>query len=62
MSTYTVCFVSTASTTVDVEADDPDEAIDKACQEVYVSICHQCNRNFELSGDWEPESAWVARP
>lgn len=56
MSKFTVHFTTVASTTVTVEADDHDEAIDKACNEVYVSLCHQCAGEADFGGEWEPEA------
>jgi hypothetical protein len=53
---YTVHFTTVASTTVQVEADDPDEAIDRAYNEVYVSLCHQCAHEMDLGGEWEAEA------
>lgn len=60
MSKYTVYFDQVASTAVEVEADDYDEAIEKAEIEAYIEacICHQCARHIDLSGDWEPESVY----
>jgi hypothetical protein len=55
MSNYIVHFVTGASTSVRVEADNPDDAIKKAANEVNVSICHQCADEFDLGDEWEPE-------
>lgn len=55
MSEYTVHFVTCASTSVRVQAEDPDDAIDRAYGDVYASLCHQCSRQLEVAGDWEPE-------
>lgn len=56
MSAYIVHFVTPASTSVRIEADDAEEAVDKACDEVYVSLCHQCAGELDLAGEWEPEA------
>ena len=57
MAEYTVYFSSGASAWVNkIQAEDADEAIDKACNEVHVTLCHQCAREVDLSGDWEPEA------
>lgn len=54
MTEYVVHFATTASTSERVTADDPEEAVDKAWSEVYVSLCHQCGRECDLTGEWEP--------
>ncbi len=51
---YTVHFTSTASTSVTLEAGDPEEAIDKAYEELHVFVCHQCAEEFDIAGEWEP--------
>lgn len=57
MSEYAVIFISTASASVRVEADDADEAIDKAWDAgPPTSLCHQCARAVDLSGEWEPDA------
>lgn len=59
MTEYTVYFTTVASSPdIRVEAKDPDDAIDKACESDDLpslgSICHQCARYFDMGGDWEP--------
>lgn len=56
MKTYLVAFVSTAATYVEVEADSPDEAEEKAWFEINGTLCHQCSSNVELSGDWDTDT------
>lgn len=65
MPEYTVYFSTTAgSPGVRVEADDPDEAIEKACNSNNLpslgSICHQCAPKFDMGGDWEPTHVFDA--
>ncbi len=52
MNTYRVYFATEASSVVTVEAEDRDDAIDKAYERHYVSLCHQCAHEVEL-GDFE---------
>jgi hypothetical protein len=57
MATYTVYLKTFAETSVKVEAEDPDEAPDKA-YDVRPTICAQCsgwgrNYNLELGDVWE---------
>lgn len=51
---YSVSMSGYASTVVYVEADGPDEAREKAEQEVYVSLCHQCAGHADIGDEWEP--------
>jgi hypothetical protein len=60
MSDYTFYFTTTASTSVTVEADNLDDAIDKAYGELgHPSVCAQCSGMFsdapgiDIGGDWE---------
>lgn len=55
MSNYTVYFTSVASASARVEADDYEEAIDSAWDEMPGSLCHQCAHWIEFSGEWEPD-------
>lgn len=55
MSTYRVYLVTTASVTMTVEADDPEQAIEEAFQEAPGSLCHQCARDYDL-GDLQVSS------
>lgn len=51
---YTVVLASSSTTVIDVEADTPEEARERACNEAYVSLCHQCSDSVEVGDDWEP--------
>ena len=51
---YTVVLVAGATTVVDVEANTADEAREKACEEAYVSLCHQCAHDVTVGDEWEP--------
>lgn len=55
---YKVYLNGHASASVEVEADDIDEAREKAENEVYVSLCHQCAHEVEVSDDWETHSVY----
>lgn len=55
MSNYTVYFTSVASASAKAEADDYEGAIDSAWDKLPGSLCHQCSRKVELSGEWEPD-------
>lgn len=55
---YRVSMVQTASTMVEVEAEDIDDAIDKAWQEAPGGLCAQCSGwnnppGVDLAGEWE---------
>lgn len=65
MTEYTIYFTGFASTWETVEADSPEEAIEKAAP--YWGICHQCQKDGDIGDDWEPmvvyedksgETAW----
>ena len=58
MKKYIVFFPVFASASVEVEADDEDEAIDKAGEECYVGLCHHCARNLDV-GDLDYDNAEV---
>lgn len=51
---YTVALTSGATTVIDVEADTPEEAREKACEEAYVGLCHQCAHDVTVGDEWEP--------
>jgi len=56
MSKYTVHFTTTASLSITVDADDPDDAIGKADDKIcspgaLVYASHP--RGFDMGGDWE---------
>lgn len=57
MTTYRLYYSAGASTYIDVEADDPDEAIDKADLIGLPRLCAQCSGwgkpGVDL-GEWEP--------
>lgn len=60
MAQYEIYFTQTASTTVKVEADSFDEAVDAAYAEGHPSLCAQCSgwgreSGIDLSGDWEAD-------
>lgn len=74
MATYTVYLKTFAETAVKVEADDPDEAIDKAYNET-PTICAQCSGwghgySLEIGEVWdayevtdaEDKVVWEDRP
>lgn len=54
MTEFRVFLVASASMTIDVTADSLDEAMDKAYNEAYVSLCHQCDDYVDFSDDWQP--------
>jgi len=54
MTEYTVYFSQSAEAIIRVEADDPDDAIDRAWDQLPGSLCHQCAEDVQLAGDWEP--------
>jgi len=58
MAKFTVYLTATASTSIEVEAGSPDEAIDKAYGADMPTICAQCSgwgrdTSLELSDVWE---------
>lgn len=55
MSEYTVYFSQSVGAVERVEADDPEDAIDKTWDNLPHSLCHQCACEFDLAGDWEPD-------
>lgn len=57
---YTVHLNGFANTSVTVEADDHDEAIEKACNEARPFICHQCAKEVEVGDEWEPNAVFNA--
>jgi len=65
MATYRVYLQTVASTTIEVEADDPDDAYEKAFDKRMPHICAQCSGwrggpNLELGDMWEiPEGMSV---
>jgi hypothetical protein len=57
MSTYRIFFNQGASTSVEVEADDFEAAIEAAYDHLPVGLCHQCAHLIDLSGDWEEDAS-----
>lgn len=58
---YMVCVLIDASKTIEVEAESPEEAKEKAMNEIGVpSICHQCSREVELGDPIEASDVWEA--
>lgn len=55
---YTVYLSGFAETSVTVEADDPDEAAEKACNEAHPFICHQCAEEVQVGDEWEPNAVF----
>lgn len=49
MTQYSVTLLYDACQTVNVEAEDPQEAIEKAQEQGGVSLCHQCANDIELA-------------
>ena len=55
MSAFKVWFSQVASSPcIEVDAEDYEEATDKAWNQLPGSLCHQCAGEVDLSGDWEP--------
>ena len=52
MSKYKVTLLYTATKQVEVEADSKEEANNKAMDEGYVCLCHQCADEIEIDDDW----------
>jgi hypothetical protein len=55
VSTYRVYLVATASATVKVEADDPEQAIERAFEEAPGGLCYSCTRDYDI-GDLQLSS------
>jgi hypothetical protein len=64
MSTYRIYFTNVTSTSIEVEADDLDEAIDAAYEKLPGSICAQCsgwgNDWSRDEGDWNHDETTYA--
>lgn len=54
MARYGVTLFAHASTIVEVDADSPDEAREKARAQVDVTLCHQCAHHVSLD-DFEDD-------
>lgn len=52
MAKYRVVLSTNVTTTVVVEADSPEEAVEKAEEETDITLCHQCNREVEIGDEW----------
>lgn len=64
MTTYRVYLQQMAGTAVTVEADDEDQAIDKAYDNAPSGLCAQCagfgqSPGIDLSGDWQLDEVTV---
>ncbi|KZL33185.1 MULTISPECIES: hypothetical protein [Rhodococcus] len=53
MATYHAVLNQSVSAVIDVEADNLDDAIDKAYADAPSSLCHHCADKVEMSNDWE---------
>ncbi len=77
MTTYNVSLRTWASTTITVDAESPQAAIDAALNAEMPWICAKCagmgsdDRNLELGDEWEPavpegtpetDAVWVVTP
>lgn len=66
MAEYTVPFTTVASTTVTVEADNYDDALDAAYNALPTGLCAQCSGwnnppGVEIGGEWEPEYDYIEK-
>lgn len=59
---YRVMLVSSASISIEVEADSPETAADLAVDAAYASLCHECSREVTLSGDWDAIDPDTGKP
>jgi hypothetical protein len=57
---YSVVMVAGATIVVDVEADSPDTARERAREEAYASLCHKCANDVTLGDEWEPVQVTAA--
>lgn len=65
MANYRIFFTQTASTSVDVEAETFDGAVEAAYNELPRGVCAQCSGmgygnnspGIDLSGDWDPDES-----
>jgi hypothetical protein len=48
MAKYNVAIPWYATVNIEVEADTPEEAEEKACREVHASVCHYCSKHIEI--------------
>lgn len=57
MPLYMVSLMNTVSTTIEVEADDPDDAREKVWDsdgfQNLGGLCHQCEHHVGSLGDWQ---------
>ncbi len=56
MPRYAVHFTGGASTWETVEADSPEEAIEKAAP--YWRLCHQCSSDGDIGDEWDPYTVY----
>lgn len=66
MAEFRIFFNTTASTSVAVEADDFDTAVDLAWEEVPTNVCAHCSGwgggpGIELAGEWDPDETVYVR-
>jgi hypothetical protein len=54
MPRYGVMFTATASHVEKVEADSPEDARERAREQAYVTLCHECAHKVDL-GDFEDD-------
>lgn len=64
MPTFDMSFTTTTSTTVKIEAETLEEAIQEAYKEGFPGLCSQCSgygqgHNLELGDDWEIDNRSV---
>ena len=55
---YQVYMTACASTSVEVEAENVEDAIEAAHDAVYVSLCHQCSGEVEIGDEWQEDSVY----
>lgn len=59
MPEYKVYLSTPAEAFIKVEAEDPDDAIEKASDKLRVNLCHQCARQVDVgAGVWEPTAVF----
>ena len=54
MAKFMVMGLIDATVSIDVEADTPADAVEKACDtgQMNPSVCHQCSRELEVGESW----------
>lgn len=53
MPKYLIAYTSIVETYVEIEADTLEEAEEEGWMKIDASLCHQCARGIDLSGDWD---------